>query len=279
MTHEDLGKIKDRIQKLLNMTAEKGCTEAEAQVAMQMAQKLLIQYNLQMEEIIGAQTEKDMAVEMCAEFYAVSGNFNWHKYLTCFVAKHNMCTGVMKGYKNSSHHLFDGKRIEDSGYGVFIFGRRMNVQATKVMVEWISIQLEYLATAATRAYDPYNGLPANQELRHELGRLARSFGREVVSKQQFRNSFLWGAINRVNERLYASRTTALDNDPNTKAIVLDREAEAKNYQSEQMETKKTNANQNLDHKGYYAGREAGDTVSFGGSHHIEANNKLRLGSG
>lgn len=278
MTNENLEKIKERIQKLLNMTAEKGCTEAEAQTAMEMAQVLLIKYNLEMEEVMAHQDEKDLAIEMCREFYAVAGNFNWHKYLACYIAKHNMCHGVIKGYKRQ---VF-GSILEDTGYGVYVFGRRANVQATKIMVEWISIQLEYLATVATRDYNPYADLPGYvRQILEEVGEkiFQRRHKGYVVSKQQFRNSFLWGAINRVNERLYASRETFLDNNPNTKTLVLDRDAEVKKYQEQVMSTVKHHAGQNLDSNGYGAGRRAGDIITFGGSSHIGNQNHLRLGNG
>lgn len=283
---KDLGKIKEQIQHMLNMTTEKGCTEAEAQVAMEMAQKLLIKYNLQMEEVIAHTDSKDLAMEMCTDFYAVPGNFNWHKYLTHYVAKHNMCKVVLKSGKGQTYGSVRGMRgegdwkFDDSGYGCYLFGRRANVEATKVMVEWISIQLEYLAVAATRAYNPYEGMEKYVGPNANEAQLAHAFRGSVTSKQQFRNSFLWGAINRINERLYESRKTCLENDPNTKALVLDRDAEAKRYQDEQMDTKHTHrSEQNLDSRGYGAGRDAANTVSFGGSHHIENNGHMRLGSG
>ncbi len=48
---KDLNKIKERIQKLLNMTVENGCTEAEADVARGKAESLLFTCGLKMEEV------------------------------------------------------------------------------------------------------------------------------------------------------------------------------------------------------------------------------------
>jgi hypothetical protein len=51
MTPEEIKKIKDRIAKLLNMTAENGCTEEEAENAMRMAAGLATRLGINLEEV------------------------------------------------------------------------------------------------------------------------------------------------------------------------------------------------------------------------------------
>ena len=47
----DMNKIADKIQKLLDKTTANGCTEAEAQAALLMAQKLMAKYSIEANEL------------------------------------------------------------------------------------------------------------------------------------------------------------------------------------------------------------------------------------
>ena len=54
----DMNAIANKIQHLLNKTVENGATEAEAQAALQMAQKLMAKYNIELEQQTGSKDFK-----------------------------------------------------------------------------------------------------------------------------------------------------------------------------------------------------------------------------
>lgn len=54
----DMNKIAEKIQHLLNKTVENGATEAEAQAALLMAQKLMAKYNIELEQQTGSKDFK-----------------------------------------------------------------------------------------------------------------------------------------------------------------------------------------------------------------------------
>ena len=49
--HEELARVKKKIQSMLNMTTSRGCSEAEASFAMEQVGKLLVQFNLSMDQV------------------------------------------------------------------------------------------------------------------------------------------------------------------------------------------------------------------------------------
>lgn len=54
----DMNKIAEKIQHLLNKTVDNGATEAEAQAALLMAQKLMAKYNIELEQQTGSKDFK-----------------------------------------------------------------------------------------------------------------------------------------------------------------------------------------------------------------------------
>jgi len=98
--------IKAKIAKLLQMTAERGCTEAEASVAMEKAQKLLLEHNLTEVDVLGASTEnKDHRED---DFLA----YAWAKKVCCSIAKLYDCSYHERrsGRRNHFHSTFKGRQ-------------------------------------------------------------------------------------------------------------------------------------------------------------------------
>lgn len=103
-TDKKLNSIMDKIQKLLNVTEERGATEAEAITASLLAQKLMKKYNVEYADV--SQTEDEPIVNLEAD--TPSGN-KW-KYGFAVTVANNYCCNVFRegnklffrGYKNDT---------------------------------------------------------------------------------------------------------------------------------------------------------------------------------
>ncbi len=121
-------KIIDTIQHLLNMTPERGCTEAEAATAMQMAQNLLIKHNLDMASISTDDTGNQDESQLIDEPIDFDTYQPWRWSLVAAVAHSNFC-----------------KTIRSSGV-IRILGRKANVRAVVAMYNWLEPQVIRLAS-------------------------------------------------------------------------------------------------------------------------------------
>lgn len=244
---ENKEKVKELVRKLLRMDTEHGCTEPEAAMAIDRANALLEKYNLTLGDI--GPEDHEIAAAMGQEFFKSSG-YNWHRYLICYIAKHCMCYGVMKtspGYSDK----FGGV----TGYGVYVFGRQANIQATRLMFDWIEPQVTRLCLEYIRT------LPARER------------GRQ-------RNSFLMGIIERLNARLKEMRNERLQNEANTKALVITLTDQAITFGKKELGgTRNYRGGSYNMGPGYQAGQNAASKVSFSSSYHVGGPGTLRLGAG
>ena len=89
MTKDD---VLRKVQALLNMTAERGATDAEAEVAVSKAQALLSEYNLSVSEVKTENGNGAEPVVKTKENYAVRRfTGNWQGSLAVAVSKANFC--------------------------------------------------------------------------------------------------------------------------------------------------------------------------------------------
>jgi len=139
----DLNKIRKKVQHLLNLTTERGATEAEAATALSMAEAILEKYNLAMDSMnSGTEPERKLVEE---EF--MDGTNTWQRILVRCVAEHNMCETLRKGQK------------------ILIFGRALNVMAARTMFAWITPQIY---SFYNRAVGDNNNLRANTRWRTDF---------------------------------------------------------------------------------------------------------------
>lgn len=133
-------------------------------------------------------------------------------------------------------------RVLISGKDIHILGRETNVISVLVMASWIVVQLENIAWVETHTYSG------------------------PLSKLRFRNSFLWGAINRIRDRLKEGRQVRTSVDPNLNALVVNLTGEVANYYRQQYPRVSSHHTEaHIDDGAYARGQEAGDRISLYGS--------------
>lgn len=124
--------ILDRIAKLLNMTTENGCTEAEASVAAQKAQGLLDKYNLRLSDL-RAKGQESSEPDM-THTAITPGKMVAYQQLLKAVAETCYCKALrLKG---------KGQRR------VILIGDPVNVQAATLLFNFLRVQVEGLRKEA-----------------------------------------------------------------------------------------------------------------------------------
>lgn len=237
---DDKDKITELIQKCLRLSESPN--EAEAEVALTKAQELLEKYNLTMEQVKLAD-DGTPAPELINQNIQL-GNSTWRRYLLNYIANNNFC-----------HIIKSDKGI------VHLLGRAPNVAAVLEMANWIMPQLDRMSIDEASKIRSIHLDPVTGAFRKVSS----------VSKRNFRDDFLWGAIHRINERLKEGRQERVSINPNTKALVISLEAELKAFiTSEFPRLVKGKAAVRYNTEAYSTGYSAADNVSIvGPSRHIE----------
>ncbi len=125
---------------------------------------------------------------------------------------------------------------------IHILGKQMNVSAVVERSIWIMAQLESTVWLETHNYEG------------------------SLSKLKFRNSFLWGAVNRINERLKEAQKARMTASPTTTALVVDLRKETEEFARTKFPSLVSRHRySNNDQEAYNAGRQAGDKVSLSGA--------------
>jgi len=122
----DLNKIAEKIQHLLDKTVANGATEAEAQAALLMAQKLMKKYNINQESINGEE-KISYSLESCK--VRVNPRSKW---MCMIIAESFAVKAILSGGK------------------ICYFGRSMNVTAAKSALEFAHKVMERGMTKACR---------------------------------------------------------------------------------------------------------------------------------
>ncbi len=246
METQDRNKIIDLIKKCLALTGSPN--EYEAARAMEKAQDLLEKYNLDMEDVQDA-PEVD-ANGMVHRQYAILGRFLWRKHLVHYVCRRNFCKSV-------SHGKWDRDHMD-------VLGRAVNVDAVFEMVSWLLPQVERLGRQATRFYTP--------EWDEE--------DEKLISKQAYRNSFMWGCIQRINNRMYDAQKGRIEVNPDIKGLVVRREEEVREYVGQVYGKLGSGGNaRSTSSRGAADGLAAGDKVNLDGRRSRPNATTPRLGKG
>lgn len=124
----DMNKIVDKIQHLLDKTVANGATEAEAEQALLMAQKLMAKYNIA-EGAIGSDEKIEYSLEPCK--VRVNPRSKW------------MCMIIANSFAVKA--IISGNRI-------CYFGRKMNAVAAKSALEFAHKVMEHGMTQACRRH-------------------------------------------------------------------------------------------------------------------------------
>lgn len=124
--------ILKKIQNLLNTTTEKGASEAEAQNAILLAQKLMAKHGLDMADIEASSNDKETKKEVI-EGYGTEG-FKlawWHKSLANVIANNFRCYYFMRSFYKETRIVF--------------MGLKEDVEIAKSIFKFASAQIEYHA--------------------------------------------------------------------------------------------------------------------------------------
>jgi len=154
--------ILERLRHLFAMAEHETSNEHEAAVALEKAQKLLLEHNLSRASIGTGETAKASGIGQ-VEVMEPNG-YPWRKHLLHAIAKNNLCSVVVSDYAKTIH----------------LFGNQDNVRSVLEMYYWIAEQLIRLSGPAHKAYKREGG--------HEATRT-------------FNTGFFRGAIVTLNTRL------------------------------------------------------------------------------
>jgi hypothetical protein len=151
MSHEVIAKV----QKLLRMTENKGCSEAEAQNALARASKLLFEHNLSMDDVKGSFGERD-------EEFIEEDVVSLHQWTQEEQLCYSICTDFffVQGYL--SRHV--GRKT------LIFFGTPANVQTAKFVYYSLGAAMERLWLG----YKITNGKPASERRAYVIG-VAKGF--------------------------------------------------------------------------------------------------------
>lgn len=118
---KDMDKVREKVRLLLNLTTDRGATEAEAATALSTAMRILEKYNLDMKDVGNGNLEAGMgSTDVVGLFY------QWERSLIQTIAKHNMCDCVR----------YEGKHL--------LIGRNINTEAAREMYLWLSRRLNIM---------------------------------------------------------------------------------------------------------------------------------------
>jgi hypothetical protein len=150
-------RIIDKLRKVMAMTQSP--VEAEAQTAMEMLQRLLTQYNLEMADLEqrGAQTKPGIT-EQAHDLGKAA--FNWKLDLAETIAEHYYCWGMVDRYSKT----------------VKFVGRPDNVESLKMLYAWVIDQIKRISSEERKRWQEESGEHVDP-LRWQV-----NFGLGVVSR-------------------------------------------------------------------------------------------------
>lgn len=197
----------DKIHALLNMTTGHGCTENEANTAMEKAQALLLAHNLTQADI--RVKEHTIAPGIGQVDKSETEGYAWKVYLMFAISQGNLCKMVSTPQKKTMH----------------LFGTYDNVKASLEMYDWLSGELENRAIKDIKEYRNQGGTEhgrtwrvsyfraACREIKDRLAKPLETFaqgnGREVVV---YNDKAVGEAVKRVYPRLTHSTSYVRQGD-------------------------------------------------------------------
>lgn len=237
MTDEEKKRRRDKaielVRKLLALSSSPN--ENEAEIAMAKAQRLLTQYNLDLNEI----PDLDPSCADMSREYVPGSKSIWQYNLCLIISKFNYCKCIR-------HAGYYGTNVQYA-----ILGRSINVGVVMEVYNWITPQLIRIAEAET---------------------VVVPFG---AHRTNYKNSFLLGCVSGIKERLKAQYNANLCELPKTQALIVLYDKENQDYQDSLYEKLRSiNANHNVHYAAYSAGKAASKDVSLSIRRQVENSIKL-----
>ena len=216
-------KVLERLQALLRLAQDGGATEAEASLAMERAHSLLLKHGLEMADVEG--DGQGGGVE---EFlYDGLTRQRWIPSLVHIVGQNNYCRVI----------------IHNSTGQLSIIGRSYNVKVVHQLSLWLIGQISGLAST-------------DWDAREFLGRT------NGVSRDQWRESFIIGVMNRIGERLRQQRADDDGISENVRALVVTFDEENTDFVMAHYPRLRDGRRYYVQPEAYNAGVSAGSSVSI-----------------
>jgi hypothetical protein len=187
------------VRKLLNMTTDKGCTEAEAAQAAQKVQAILQEHHLSMEQVgVGEEKAEEFTVIRDTLDVSTKGHDgSWSFLLLHHLARYNFC-----------------KAVATAGGGpAFLFGDEVDVAVVKELHTWVVEQLERICISMWEEYKGEDRRPT------------------------FRRSFFTSAIYTIANRLYESQKEFSAVSEQCTALVVKSREMVDHYVEENLNTR------------------------------------------
>lgn len=144
-TPDNMDKIISKVKKLMAMTTEAGCTEAEAQSAANKVAELLADYNLDMATVEAKGIKADGG-ERIKDTSTSRAMYKWQQELMRVVAEVSYCYHfVTYSYvpkKNGGHRKVPAHQL---------VGRKVNVVSAQVMFDYLCVTIERLVPLASNS--------------------------------------------------------------------------------------------------------------------------------
>ena len=237
-----------KIKKLLALS-KKNSNENEAASAAAKAQELLIQYNLDMSRIDSADFEKRERVSHEYQEIFRQNRINWKVDLASTVSRANLC------------------KILTSGRSLIWIGKKSNIEVAQFLWETLARDLEDICAKR------WNDILKLRSLEDKYSQgLFTDYTLRYVHGKTWKNSFYYGALNTIGERLSETKKS-LSEDKNINAVIVFNDKEVERYvKSVWPRLNNSSSSFNLYGSAYNSGKETGKNIQFkqgmgaGGTH-------------
>lgn len=231
-----MDKMIEKIRALLALASDEGATEAEASLAAERAQELMLKYGIELAQI--AMSEGQAQKLSADSTYFTIDVKPWAVTLAGGVAR--SVGGMIVVRQNQRGRKDDGSYGNVHGGITFICPSGTADMAVELF-SWLHLQLQLISTTEMRK-------------REETW----------IHGRQWRRSWLTGASTRISERLRKAYQDAQDSDTTGSALVLMRDA-VKDKRDEMFpRLGKYSPSRNALHSGAYdKGRSAGSSMDLG----------------
>ncbi len=216
-------KVLERLQALLRLAKDGGATEAEASLAMERAHSLLLKHGLEMADVEG---DGDLGGDVEELRYDGLMGQRWIPSLVAVVGSNNYC-----------------RVLTHSTGQLSIIGRSYNVKVVHQLSLWLIGQVSGLAST-------------DWDAREFLGRT------EGVSRGEWREGFISGVMQRIDERLRQQRADDDGVSENVRALVVTYDEENADYLGVAYPNLIDGRRYSVHPGAYNAGVGAGNSVSI-----------------
>ena len=229
--------ILERLRHLFAMAEHETSNEHEAAVALEKAQKLLLEHNLTRASVVTPETAKANGI---GKVDVVEANgYPWRKHLLNTIAKNNLCNVIASDYAKTIH----------------LFGNQDNVRSVLEMYYWIAEQLIRLAGPAYTSYKREGG--------HEATRT-------------FNTGFYRGATATIGTRL-RKPLEEFTQGAGSALVLVNNSALSEAVKKIFPHTGRSRGSRIRMGDGFFSGRQAGDNVTLGRSRSMSAGRQALTG--